>query len=55
MTLSQRGAFMPAVFQVAKTMSEENTCSSPPSVPPLSLCSLERCHLIKPQVLQTGK
>lgn len=55
MTRSQRDAFMLAVFQVAKSMGEENTCSSPPSVPSLSLCSLERCHLIKPQVLQTGK
>lgn len=55
MTSSQRGASLLAAFQVVKMMGEENTCSSPPSVPSLSLCSLERCHLIKPQVLQTGK
>lgn len=36
MTRSQRDAFMLAVFQVAKSMGEENTCSSPPSVPSLS-------------------
>ncbi len=54
-TRSQRGRLYLAVFQVVKMMGEENTCSSPPSVPSLSLCSLERCHLIKPQVLQTGK
>lgn len=55
MWLVVRGAALSGCFRWPKWCVKKTPAPLLPLSPSLSLCSLERCHLIKPQVLQTGK